>query len=105
MEIEFLHRHDLAVAAAGRAALDAEGRSLVGWRMQVKTLFPRCAPSACLSPTVVVVLPSPSGVGVIAVTTMYLPLGESFRRSRMERWTLALVFPYMLNSSGRMPAS
>ncbi len=52
----------------------------------------------------VVVLPSPSGVGVIAVTTMYLPLGTSFSRSRMDRCTLALVLPYSSSSSGRMPA-
>ncbi|MBA7697161.1 hypothetical protein ES703_105820 [subsurface metagenome] len=32
-------------------------------------------------PMVVVVLPSPRGVGVIAVTSMYLPSGLSFRRS------------------------
>src|SRR5690242_1321192 len=73
--------------------------------MQVKTFFPRCAPSAWLSPTVVVVLPSPRGVGVIAVTTMYLPLGALFRRSRTARWTLALLLPYSSSSSGRMPAS
>jgi hypothetical protein len=52
-----------------------------------------------------VVFPSPKGVGVMAVTTTYLPLGWSFRRSRMERWTLALVLPYSSNSSGRIPAS
>src|SRR5580658_7876827 len=77
----------------------------LGWRMQVKTFFPRCAPMAWLSPTVVVVLPSPSGVGVIAVTTMYFPLGASLSRSRMDRCTLALFFPYSSSSSGRIPAS
>ena len=41
----------------------------------------------------VVVLPSPSGVGVIAVTTMYLPFGALFRRSRTDKWTLALDLP------------
>ena len=30
VQVEILHRDDLAVAAAGRAALDAEGRSLRG---------------------------------------------------------------------------
>src|ERR1700733_4986137 len=77
----------------------------LGWRMQVNTFFPKCAPRAWLSPTVVVVLPSPKGVGVIAVTTMYFPLGEFFSRSRMERCTLAFVLPYRSNSSARMPAS
>ena len=33
-------------------------------------------------PTAVTVLPSPSGVGVIAVTSMILPSGLSLRRSR-----------------------
>lgn len=33
------------------------------------TFLPRCAPRAWLRPTVVVLLPSPSGVGVMAVTT------------------------------------
>src|SRR5260221_8900533 len=77
----------------------------LGWRMQVNTFLPRYAPKLWLSPTVVVVLPSPRGVGVIAVTTMYLPLWMSLSRSRMERCTLALVLPYSSNSSGRMPAS
>src|SRR6516225_11498014 len=62
----------------------------LGWRIHVKTFFPRCAPKAWLRPTVVVVLPSPKGVGVIAVTTTYLPLGTFFRRSRTERCTFAL---------------
>ena len=30
MQVEILHRHDLAVAAAGRPAFDAEGRTLRG---------------------------------------------------------------------------
>ncbi len=33
-------------------------------------------------PMAVTVLPSPSGVGVIAVTSMILPSGLSLRRSR-----------------------
>lgn len=39
-----------------------------GCRMQVKQFFLRCAPIACETPTVVVLLPSPNGVGVILVT-------------------------------------
>ena len=49
-----------------------------GWRMQSRT-FLSILPIACVSPTAVVVLPSPSGVGVIAVTSMYLPDGLSAR--------------------------
>src|SRR5579871_6283676 len=77
----------------------------LGWRMHVNTFLPRYAPRPWLSPTVVVVFPSPKGVGVIAVTTMYLPFGTSLSRSRTERCTLALVLPYSSNSSGSMPAS
>ena len=43
-----------------------------GWRTQPMTFLPR-RPSPSTSPKVVVVLPSPSAVGVIAVTSMYLP--------------------------------
>jgi hypothetical protein len=34
--------------------------------------------SASVSPTVVVVLPSPAGVGVMALTRMSLPFGRSW---------------------------
>jgi hypothetical protein len=45
-------------------------------------------------PTVVVLLPSPSGVGVIAVTTTYLPFGRSVSRRRIaSSVTLAFVGP------------
>src|SRR5690348_15943848 len=77
----------------------------LGCRMLVNTFLPKWAPSAWLRPTVVVVLPSPSGVGVIAVTTIYLPLGALFSRSRTDKWTLPLDLPYSSNSSGRIPAS
>ncbi len=42
---------------------------MLGWRTTVTTFLPRWAPRAWLTPTVVVVLPSPSGVGVMAVTS------------------------------------
>ena len=46
------------------------------------------------SPTVVVDLPSPSGVGVIAVTTTYLPRGRSASsRVMASSVTFALVGP------------
>ena len=63
VEVEVLHRDDLAVAAAGRAALDPEDRS-EGRLADVQTdaRWPiRFSP--CARPTVVVDLPSPSGVG------------------------------------------
>ena len=47
-------------------------------------------PSPCVSATEVVVLPSPAGVGVIAVTLTIFPSGRSASRSRIERSTFAL---------------
>jgi hypothetical protein len=60
----------------------------------------------CASPTVVVLLPSPSGVGVMAVTTTYLPFGRSVSSRRIAlRVTLAFVGPYSSSSSSRIPRS
>ena len=53
-----------------------------GWRMAPMTFLP-ILPSPSTSPMVVVDLPSPSGVGVMAVTSMYLPSGRPFSRFRM----------------------
>ena len=62
--------------------------------------------SPCASPTEVVDLPSPSGVGVIAVTSTYLPRGRSASsRSIAARVTLALVGPYSSSSPSAIPRS
>ncbi len=61
--------------------------------MQVNTFLPIWLPRAWLKPTVVVVLPSPRGVGVMAVTSMYLALGLFLSRSATSRCTLALYQP------------
>ncbi len=62
--------------------------------------------SPCASPTDVVDLPSPSGVGVIAVTTTYLPRGRSASRRRIaSSVTLAFVGPYSSSSPSAMPRS
>ena len=53
-----------------------------GWRMAPITRLPMAA-SPSTRPMVVVVLPSPSGVGVMAVTLTYLPSGRCASRSRM----------------------
>src|SRR5436190_10089929 len=76
-----------------------------GWRMQTAAFRPiRLRPWA--SPTVVVDLPSPSGVGLIAVTTTYLPRGfAASSRSIPARVTLALVCPYGSISSPWRPRS
>jgi hypothetical protein len=46
--------------------------------------------SASPSPTVVVVLPSPAGVGLIAETRISLPFGRALRLSMYSREILAL---------------
>ena len=48
---------------------------------------------ACVSPMVVVVFPSPAGVGVVAVTRTSLPSGRSSRLFMKFRSTFAFVFP------------
>ena len=50
-----------------------------GWRMAAVVFTPRLE-RPCTRPMVVVDLPSPRGVGVMAVTSTYLPLGLSARR-------------------------
>ena len=65
---------------------------MLGCRMQAIALCPR-APRPWTSPTVVVVLPSPSGVGVMAVTSTYLPMGLPAIRRRASRWIFALEAP------------
>ena len=60
-----------------------------GCRMQVTTLRPSFArPSE--RPIVLTVLPSPSGVGVIALTTTYRARGWSSRRWIAESDTFAM---------------
>ena len=63
-----------------------------GWRRQPPTFLPRC-PNPSMRPRDVVDLPSPSGVGVMAVTSIYLPLGRSFSRSMMRRKSSLGVLP------------
>ena len=46
-----------------------------GWRIETVALLPMWR-MACPRPTIVVVFPSPSGVGVIAETTTYLAFGR-----------------------------
>ena len=46
----------------------------LGCRMAPIDFLPRYA-NPSTSPSVVVVLPSPKGVGVIAVTSIYFPMG------------------------------
>ncbi len=54
-------------------------------------------------PTVVVVLPSPSGVGVIAETTTYFARGRSCIFSIASSWILAAPVPYGSRCSSGIP--
>ena len=63
-----------------------------GWRMAMTARLPMCF-IAWPRPTVVVVLPSPSGVGVIAVTTTYLAFGRSASSSIASSLILATLSP------------
>ena len=74
-----------------------------GSRMAKLTFCPSFA-SAWESPTVVVVFPSPAGVGVMAVTSTSFPSGLSLTRSHTEGVTLALYFPYSSSSSSVIPS-
>ena len=61
-------------------------------RMQIAARLPmRLRPSP--RPTVVVVLPSPAGVGFMAVTRISLPLALPFAESMKSWLTLALSWP------------
>src|SRR4051794_15487793 len=64
-----------------------------GWRMAMTDFLPMCF-IAWPSPTVVVVLPSPSGVGVIAETTTYLAFGRSDSSSIAASLIFARLSPY-----------
>ena len=77
---------------------------MLGSRRQSITRSPM-APSPCVNETLVVVLPSPALVGVIAVVMTSLPSGRPARRSRIDRSILARCFPYSSSSSGSMPAA
>src|SRR5438552_2685398 len=73
-----------------------------GWRMATIARRPMCE-SARPRPTVVVVLPSPSGVGVIAETTTYLAFGRSASSSMASSLILATSLPYGSRRCGSMP--
>ncbi len=87
VQVDVLHGDDLGVAAAGRAALDAE-HGAEGRLAQRDDHVLALLRQASARPTVVVVLPSPAGVGLMAVTRMSLPCFDALW---MRRWfTLAL---------------
>ena len=64
-----------------------------GCRIVTVARLPICR-KPCPSPTVVVVLPSPSGVGVIAETTTYFAVGRSASSSIAAGLTFTTSSPY-----------
>src|SRR2546430_3117408 len=73
-----------------------------GWRMATMARLPMW-PSASPRPTVVVVLPSPRGVGVMAETTTYFAFGRSFSSSIASSLILATSLPYGSSRCVPMP--
>ena len=63
-----------------------------GWRRAPPTFLPRL-PRPSMRPTEVVLLPSPSGVGVMAVTSMYFPSGLSLSRLMILRKSILASRP------------
>ncbi len=74
-----------------------------GCRMAIVAEDPMCW-KAWPSPTVVVVLPSPSGVGVMAETTTYLARGRSAIASMASSLIFAAPVPYGSRWSDEIPA-
>ena len=94
VEVQVLHRHDLRVAAAGRAALDRRRPGRARPRAGRATTFLPIAPRPCVRETDVVVLPSPAWVGVIAVTLIELavrPVGEPVEHGQVDLRLVAAV--------------
>ncbi|WP_424864373.1 formate--tetrahydrofolate ligase, partial [Vibrio cholerae] len=79
---------DTIAQKAGLLANEYESHGLHKAKVSLHCLERLANP--CAKPIVVTVLPSPSGVGVIAVTRMNLPLGLLANRSRQCSDTLAL---------------
>ena len=73
-----------------------------GCRIVSAARFPMCA-RPCVRPTAVVDLPSPAGVGVMAVTTISLPRPSA--DGNASNGTFALSRPYGSRSSGLRPRS
>ena len=73
VQVDVLHGNHLGVAAAGRAALDAEHRAQRRLAQRHDHVLAHAATARRPGPRVVVVLPSPAGVGLMAVTRMSLP--------------------------------
>jgi hypothetical protein len=80
VQVHVLHRHHLRMPPPAAPPFMPKFGPSEASRMQIMAFLPmRFRPSP--RPTVVVVLPSPAGVGLIAVTRISLPSALSFCRS------------------------
>ena len=86
-------RHELRAPAPGPAALDAEARADRGLAERDDGPPADAGQSACPSPIVTVVFPSPGGVGVMEETTTSLPDGASRRAPSALTGTFAISRP------------
>ena len=77
---------------------------MLAWRIEIVAFLPMCR-NAMPRPIVVVVFPSPSGVGVIAVTTTYFAFGRSASSSMAFRSILATCSPWGSVSQSGIPTS
>ena len=91
VEVDVLHGHHLRIAAAGSAALYAEHRAQGGLPQAEQDVLAQLAPARRPDRREVVVLPSPAGVGLMAVTRISLPLRGLARSGVMS--ILAFTFP------------
>lgn len=105
VEIELFHRNDLGVATSCSATFDPEGGALGGLAHTREDVLGEVGAQGLHQADGGRALPSPSGVGVIPVTTTYFPSGWCFSRSRADSRILALVSPYNSTSSERRPIS
>ena len=90
VQVEIFHRDDLRISAACRAALDAEGRSLRWLADDGDDALAEMRAQRLAQADRGGRLAFTKGVGVMAVTSMYLPFGRFASRSRISSLTLAL---------------
>ena len=104
MEIELLHRNDLAVASAGRAALDAKGRALAGLANAGENSCREVRSQRLAQPHRGGGLALAERRGRDRGDDNVVAVGSVLETLAMDRCTLAFVLPYSSSSSGRMPA-
>lgn len=77
-----------------RTHSDRDVHLMPSWKLHIFVLLSSNLGITCDNPMVVVLFPSPRGVGVTPATTMYFPFGLSLSLSSTFNDTLALSLPY-----------